>query len=282
MSGGVHRFPGAGHGLIFAGAASQPVDLEQMPTPSQEEPQLVIPGENSGLPGSAVCPHPGDSILGISGTAHPPPEVLPSPIHVICRPLKSRDFEASLRFKSCNFGLSFPICEVGLLRVPISRAAVRMKRATVPEGGSRPPHHRRDLGLPFFQFPTGPAILLTHERQVGLTGPNPCSSVDQRSMMPQRKLLEPVPMCDFYHTSELCTQPWRQGRTTPTPPHPHSQLRAQFYKASSPGLGCQGPVQIVSYGPDLLAVNRPEFPTNPCSGRLGLLEWLAELRGTFY
>lgn len=42
------------------------------------------------------------------------------------------------------------------------------------------------------------------------------------------------------------------------------------------------PVQIVTYDPDLLAVNRPEVPTNPCSGRLGLLEWLAELRGTFY
>lgn len=222
------------------------------------------------LPGSAVCPHPSDSIPGISGTARPPPEVLPSPIHVICRPLRSRDSEASLRFESCNSGLRFPICEVGLLRVPISRAAVRMRRVTVPEGGSRPPHHWCDLGLPFFQFPTGPSILLTHERQVGLTGPNPCSSVDQRSMMPQSKLLEPLPICDFYHTSELCIQPRRQCQTTPTPSYPHSRLRAQSYKASSPGLGCQGPVQIVTYDPDLLAVNRPEVPTNPCSGRLGL------------
>lgn len=122
-------FPGAGHGLIFAGAASQPVDPEQMSTPSQEEPQLVIPGDNSGLPGLAVCPHPGDSILGISGTAHPTPRgpALP-PIHVICRPLKSRDFtDQSLRFQSTQLWPSVSPSVSGTLKSPISRAAVRMK-----------------------------------------------------------------------------------------------------------------------------------------------------------
>lgn len=59
-------------------------------------------------------------------------------------------------------------------------------------------------------------------------------------------------------------------------------VRAQSYKSSSPGLGCQGPVKVVTYDPDLLAVNRLEVPTNPCSGWLGLLEWLAEFKRMFY
>lgn len=222
-SGRIHSFPGAGRGHIFSGTATQPANPQQVSTPSQEEPQLGDSGALcSQVQPSVHSPHPGDTIPGISGTACPPPEVPPSPIHVICRPLKSRDSEASLRFKSCNFGLSFPICEVGLLRVPIPRAAVRMKRATIKKKKKKSYNSwRRELAphaigviSDYHSSNSPPGLPYSQPLNVKSASGGP-THVDQRSMMPQSK---PVPMCDFYHTSELCTQPWRQCWTTP--PHP--------------------------------------------------------------
>ena len=147
-----------------------------------------------------------------------------------------------------------------------------MRRATIHEGGSRPPRHRCDRRLPFFQFPTRSSILLTLERQVGHSGPNPCGSKIHDAPEQTSRVISITPL------SYALSPGGSVGPPLPT----LLPVRAQSYKSSSPGLGCQGPVKVVTYDPDLLAVNRPEVPTNPRSGWLGLLEWLAEFRRTFY
>lgn len=57
----------------------------------------------------------------------------------------------------------------------------------------------------------------------------------------------------------------------PHPTPPPLPVQGSVLQGFFPGLGCQGPMQIVTYGPDLLAVNRPEVPPTPA--RVVLVCW---------